>query len=55
MQIAVLQLPTEENLFLVVNKVKPRKQVNNTRKAYRLEQRPESFWDDTDTGLLEGP
>ena len=39
MQIAVLQLPTEENLFLGVNKVKPHKQVKNTRKAYRPEQR----------------
>ena len=37
-QIAVLQLASEENLFLVVNKVKPHKQVKNRRKAYRLEQ-----------------
>ena len=43
MQIAVLQLPTEENLFLGVNKVKPHKQVKNTRKAYRLDQRRGEF------------
>ena len=43
MQIAVLQLPTEENLFLGVNKVKPHKQVKNTRNAYRLDQRRGEF------------